>query len=392
MKRSKRILTKINLSTLFFIAVSFISGTFAWFAYSGLSNVGTEIDIKSWNIEINKNGEASSNELLITLPQISPGMEPVKDTVTITNQGDADALLKYTIKSARILNEDDFKKTDEMTSEFIEDKISHDYPFNINIAFTKDYVKAKGDTAVLEIAVSWPLDSGNDELDSHWGTLAYDFQKSEKDKYEKDQTYSMSLPIELQLEVAAEQYVGGRESLHLEYGQNNEILQLNGQPCQEGTTGCNKSYVIDPYNLIENEIVNLIPDFNTISTESTFNEISTLQDNTRPLILEDILKIISRDVMQTEIVTENLSNKTLGSTKMQNRIEIIKEDIKMNNSIIQFNQTKFSNLKSLDCIWLNTEYSDTHGFALVNGRIYPENKETKCKVIPVTSIKKINFN
>ena len=37
------------------IAISSISVTLAWFAYSGLAKVTTEIDIKSWLIEFEKN-------------------------------------------------------------------------------------------------------------------------------------------------------------------------------------------------------------------------------------------------------------------------------------------------------------------------------------------------
>lgn len=389
MKRAKRIITSINITTLFFIAVSFTTGTFAWFAYSGLSNVGTEIDIKSWNIEINKDGQESTNDLMITLPTISPGMEPVKDTITITNKGDAEALLKYNIKNARILYEDEFVSSDELPSNVIEDKIAHAYPFHINIALTKDYIKTKSDVAVLEVTVSWPLDSGNDEIDSHWGTKAYEFQNAETKKLETDETYSAMLPIELTLELSAEQYVGGRDSLHLEYAQNNMILSKNNMPCLETQTGCIKNYVIDPYNIIENETVTLLPDLNSTTISGDFSSQSTLEN---PLNVKDILKIISRDVMNTEIVNEKLSNMILGTTNDENRINEILQKIKENNSIIEFDQSKFKHLKTLDCVWLGESYSDTHGFALVNGKIYPENKETSCKIISLNKINKIDFN
>ena len=47
MKRKHKIFLKANIMSLFFIAVSFISGTLAWFAYTGLSDVATEIDIRA---------------------------------------------------------------------------------------------------------------------------------------------------------------------------------------------------------------------------------------------------------------------------------------------------------------------------------------------------------
>jgi hypothetical protein len=45
---------RLNLVSLFFVLVSFISVTLAWFAYSGLANVATEIDVKAWYIEFEK--------------------------------------------------------------------------------------------------------------------------------------------------------------------------------------------------------------------------------------------------------------------------------------------------------------------------------------------------
>ena len=70
MKRKHKIFLKANIMSLFFIAVSFISGTLAWFAYTGLSDVATEIDIRAWNIELNDG--KTSNDIKIALPEISP--------------------------------------------------------------------------------------------------------------------------------------------------------------------------------------------------------------------------------------------------------------------------------------------------------------------------------
>ena len=54
MDARKRIYLKLNLVSLFFIAVSLISVTLAWFAYSGLAKVDTEIDVKTWYIKFQK--------------------------------------------------------------------------------------------------------------------------------------------------------------------------------------------------------------------------------------------------------------------------------------------------------------------------------------------------
>ena len=45
MNRKHKAYLKLNVMSLFFIAISSISVTLAWFAYSGLSKVTTEIDV-----------------------------------------------------------------------------------------------------------------------------------------------------------------------------------------------------------------------------------------------------------------------------------------------------------------------------------------------------------
>ena len=91
MKRRYKTYIKANLMSIFFIIVSFISGTLAWFAYSGLSDVATEIDIRAWNIEIDK--KSSTKDITISLSEISPGMETMSEIINIRNSGDSDAIV-----------------------------------------------------------------------------------------------------------------------------------------------------------------------------------------------------------------------------------------------------------------------------------------------------------
>ena len=73
--------------TLFFIAISCISVTLAWFAYSGIAKVSTDIDVKSWLIEFEKNDTTVSNNIVISLDDIYPGMEVMHETIKIKNKG-----------------------------------------------------------------------------------------------------------------------------------------------------------------------------------------------------------------------------------------------------------------------------------------------------------------
>lgn len=206
MEKKHKLYLKINLTSLFFIIVSSISVTLAWFAYSGLASVGTEVGIKAWYIEFEKDNEKISSDIKIPISDIYPGMETVTETVNINNFGDSDAELKYSIVSARVLDELQ-EANNELLSSDIETSLLNDYPFHISINLSKQYVLAKGEPGTFEISISWPLDSQNDELDSLWGNRAYQFQQNEIAQNNLDDSYKIRPSIDIVLKLTAEQYV-----------------------------------------------------------------------------------------------------------------------------------------------------------------------------------------
>ena len=77
MKEKLKKYLKVNIMSLVFIVVSLISVTLAWFAYSGLTEVKTEIDVKAWYIELEKDGSTVSNDIVISSDDIYPGMDTI---------------------------------------------------------------------------------------------------------------------------------------------------------------------------------------------------------------------------------------------------------------------------------------------------------------------------
>ena len=139
MQKAYKKYLKLNIMSLFFAGLSFISITLAWFAYSGLSRVTTEIDIKAWLIEFEKGDSTVSNNIVISLDDIYPGMETMHEVIKIKNKGDSNAKLSYSIESIRILDEElDIKDADQ---EYLKDKLSHEYPFSINIDLSNNFIK-----------------------------------------------------------------------------------------------------------------------------------------------------------------------------------------------------------------------------------------------------------
>ena len=247
MKSKYKAYWRLNLMSLFFIIISFISVTLAWFAYSGLSKVSTAIDVKAWYITLEKDGNPISNDITISLTEIYPGMETVNEIVKIKNLGDSDASLKYSIVSARILDDETFIDDEEPTTEFVEDLLSHDYPFHININLSKKYILAKVDESIFEVSISWPLDSDTNELDSEWGNRAYNFQQSEANKRKLDDEYQVRPSIQVILNVTAEQYIEEDEASDVRFNLGDLILYdvVADEVCNTIGNDCLSTYVID---------------------------------------------------------------------------------------------------------------------------------------------------
>lgn len=396
MKRRYKTYIKANLMSIFFIIVSFISGTLAWFAYSGLSDVATEINIRAWNIEIDK--KSSTKDITISLSEISPGMETMSEIINIRNSGDSDAIVKFNLVSARILGaeEDNYVVGEDLTTEELQDILANKYPFQINASLSKEYVLKQGGEASLNVSVSWPFDSGNDDLDSTWGTNAYQFLDSEIEKHNSNPSYKIQSPIEIILKLTAEQMTDTQTNVpDSRFDLGKEILYdiSTNKLCTNIGNTCIKTYVMDKKNLRSDDIVRLIPDLSSNFGETNFDSyeatLNTLGNNKyKPLLATDLISIISKDIINSVVVRENLSDKIIGYVDYVGRMELQLQQIIDTEGYYQFKNSSFNFLKPNECIWTATEYDEDNGFVLnkENGeksKISPANKTGSCRIIPV---------
>lgn len=408
MKKRHQVYLRLNLMSLFLITVSFISVTLAWFAYSGRATVGAEIDVKAWFIELENNGEKVSNQVTISLSNIYPGMETMDEVYKIKNLGDSDAELKYSIISARILDDDNnnYIVGEDSTSEYVEDLLSHEFPFSININLSKNYVLSKGEESYFNISISWPLDSGTDLIDSQWGNKAYNFQVNEANKKELDSNYQIRPSIQVAINLTAEQFLENSQSSDVRYNLGDELLidVINNRRCESISPTCIKMYVIDSNNTFGDNRINLLPNpygsyesGNYYEYHDLFSNITeTWNVTTRSLNVEDLIKIISRDVTSSILARENISDKLIGNLNYQSRINSELAKAISGNGTYKFLNEIFPYLVSADCYWMETNYNDDKAFALkkstdIYTEIFGKLKSDTCKVIPVVSIEKINL-
>lgn len=406
MEKKYKTYAKLNLVSLFFIAVSFISITLAWFAYSGLTKVSTEIGVKAWYIEFDK--EVVSNQIILPISDIYPGMDTISEKVNIKNLGDSDAQVSYSIESVRLLNTN---VEETITKEELEDYLSHNYPFHINISLSKEYIESATGEGDFLVSVSWPLDSADDSEDSKWGKDSFEFKESEQAKYTADPTYTIEPQIKIVINIKAEQYTENNESVDIKYNLGDIVLYdtSTGLRCSSLGGTCIKTYVIDVSNKIKDTSVTLLPDlYATYAASSSYTNydanLSTLTSTwnvtTRALKLSDVLKVISADKINSVLVRENLSNTVIGNLNYGNRLntEVNKIISEATNKFTryEFLNTNFSYLVTSRCYWINDEYDTDNVFSLVKidnttSKISTKLKTDSCEIVPVIIASKVNL-
>lgn len=388
MKDRYKTYLKLNLVSIFFIAVSFISISLAWFAYSGLVRTKTEIDVKAWHIEFDKNGTPVTNSFTIFVDgvQLQPGMTPTYEKINIKNLGDSDAKISYKIDEARILNE---KLSIPFEFGSVEDKLANYYPFSINISIDKKYLEAKTGEATLNVGITWPLDSDTNQKDSDWGNLAYEFQKNNPD------SPSIKIVITVKVEQNTDEY---------KYNSGDMLLYdvSNNTKCDKVENSCIRTHILNT-NVSEGNDLILLPDLYDEYPTGTFDSYSTLIENNwlvpkEDLKLENILNFISQDINNTYLIRENLSDRIVGYIEYNNRFEkYLNNIVKPYNSYFKYDDTKYNFLSSNKCYWINTEYDELKAFALVKDPekgsiITPYEKSNTCSAVPIIKLSKEILN
>lgn len=403
-ERHKRYL-KIYIIPIVFIATSFIFTTFAWFAYSGLRRVSTEIDVKAWYIELSKSGEVVTNNIVITLDDIYPGMETVDELVNIENKGDSDAKLSYKIVSSRILDTE-INGESLQDNTMLTDSLSHEYPFHVNIDLSKKYIAAGGDTSTFEVSVSWPLDSGNDALDTTWGNNSYNFQQAEQRRLMDNPSYVQRPAIQIIISISAEQYIDSADNSDKRYNMGDVVLYdvMLNRRCTSVSETCLSTTVIDYNNKLGDASVTLLPGLYGNYNVSTFDNYSTTLDNyttnwtapTRELTVQDLLKVVEHDVINTTLNGNNISPQIVGNLDYGTRMSTeINKAIRF-NGYYTFLNSRFSYLSHNSCYWTSSSYDINNGFAFEKNNetttnIYPKSNTSECRVVPVIIAPKTNL-
>ena len=188
-RKQRRIKSRVTLRTLFLLAITLIFNTYAWFLYLNTVSADLTVHVDAWHVTFLVDEEQVNKEFEFAVGNAYPGMTDKSKSVTISNYGEKVADLTYSIKSARIFNDIYFSKEAVdggetaptgaivLTEANLLTKIQTDYPFQIVFNSSGNTIDI-GDEGSLTITFSWAYESDNDENDTLYGTMAYDYYNS----------------------------------------------------------------------------------------------------------------------------------------------------------------------------------------------------------------------
>ena len=181
MNKIIKIMKKIKIRNIIVLIILLAFNAYAWFIYTTKVSMNLTAHVSAWDVEfISEQGGITSN-MSVVVERIYPGMEPFERVIQVNNKGEITANLRYEVRSARIIDEYyevgqiNPATLQEYTPTDIENILTNNYPFEISIDIDETNFGTVDGIGYYTITVSWDFESGNDELDTLWGSKAYEF-------------------------------------------------------------------------------------------------------------------------------------------------------------------------------------------------------------------------
>ena len=176
----KKILKRVKLRTILFLAIAISCNSFAWFVYNTKVSNTITTSVKAWRVAFENKDSDAIQYMEFDIKSIYPGMEEYTNYITVTNEGETEAAIAYELEEIRILNK--LYTNAEYSQEELINMIENDYPFKIQFSVSTDVLNAYNGNGTFNVKVIWPFESGNDELDTLWGNNSYEFKQNYPDK------------------------------------------------------------------------------------------------------------------------------------------------------------------------------------------------------------------
>ena len=186
--RKRKIFKKVRLRTIFLLAITLASNSFAWFIYTTKVSSSITAKVREWNVTFDINGAVVEKIIEMNVDSLYPGMPTYSQTLTASNSGGAKAEITYEIVKADVLGTDLMALGYDNNHLF--NYLANNYPFSITLTVSNPIINLHSEENIT-ISVSWPYESGDDESYTYWGTEAHAFHTANPD------TPSISLIIKI---------------------------------------------------------------------------------------------------------------------------------------------------------------------------------------------------
>ena len=167
-------LKKNKLKSLLLLFIALLANTYAWFVYNRVVSTNLEAHVKSWRVSIDG---AVEDSLTFEIDDLYPGMPEYSDQVTLTNEGEIDANIEFSIHKITIMGDTYELGVDGETLESLNQRLEG-YPFTITLESSSQHLTAGGGETTIRLYVNWDFGDGDpdkDALDTYWGEKSYEF-------------------------------------------------------------------------------------------------------------------------------------------------------------------------------------------------------------------------
>lgn len=216
MKKLNRKQKYLLLRSMIILLVLLVVNTFAWFLMNTKSSLSMNVHIDSWQITFKDDNNVESQNFEIVIDRAYPGMPDYTKVFTITNTGERDAELQYSVIKARLLDETYEASDTGTTHEEIENMLMNDLPFYFTFEFSDtDLGHTTGNNSeTFTVTMHWDYESENpsliaakDELDTAWGENVYDYYVAHSNDTAPTNTMQddTRYPIYLKINIVASQ-------------------------------------------------------------------------------------------------------------------------------------------------------------------------------------------
>lgn len=189
-RNNKKRHNPLKPSRIVFLIVLIASNTLAWFIYATKVDTNVSVHVRAWNVVFEAGENEVTNMINVPVSDIYPGMDDYEYEINAYNRSEVDASISYQVLRANILGTEIISKEEkralglavdeqeDVSAAQLETMLANSYPFSITISTSSDTIELGDGVETFTLSVAWPYENNQDDVDTYWGSLAYQYKES----------------------------------------------------------------------------------------------------------------------------------------------------------------------------------------------------------------------